>query len=225
MSSAVAFGTNITALEGAPLHLDENGRRQRAELISAILLLHDRGAIQFGGSANASVRLSENPDHILVTSRGLPRDISEDDFGIVSLSGDFIGGALGKGVRSVIQMHTHAYKRPGVGAVIHTHSPYATTFAVAHKPIPAHYEPLLNKGQRVTIPVSTYGDRNTGEMVGKLDALLEEHSETRAVLLANHGLLAFHETPTKTAELVVSIEETAALVLRASLLGGSQAPF
>lgn len=225
MSKAVAFGSNVTALEGAPLHLGEEEKRQRAELISAILILHDRGAIQFGGSANASVRLAGNPDHILVTSRGLPRDIGENDFGVVSLSGEFIGGTLGKGIRSVIEMHTHAYKRPGVGAVIHTHSPYATTFAVAHKPIPAHYEPLLNKGQKVTIPVSTYGDRNSGEMVGKLDTLLEEHGETRAVLLANHGLLAFHDTPTKTAELVVSIEETAALVLRASLLGGSQSPF
>jgi L-ribulose-5-phosphate 4-epimerase len=225
MSNAVAFGSNITGLEGEPLRLDDEGKRRRAQIIAAVKVLYDRGAIQFGGSANASVRLSDGSDHILVTARGLPRDIGEEDFGIVSLSGEFIGGTLGKGVRSVIEMHTHAYRKPGVGAVIHTHSPFATTFAVAHKPIPAHYEPLLNKGQRVEIPVSSYGDRNSGEMVGKLDALLQQHSQTNAILLANHGLLAFQETPLKTAELIVSIEETAALVLRATLLGGSQAPF
>lgn len=220
--SAIATGADVRSIEGDALDLDAAGRRARAELLDAIHYLRDHGVLQFGGSANASVRLPGTEDRVLVTARGLPADITEEDFGIVTLGGEFVGGKLGKGVRSVIAMHTHAYRRPGVQSVIHTHSAYATAFAVAHKPIPPHYEPLLNRGQRVEIPVSTYGDRNSGEMVDQLDQLLEEHADTRAVLIANHGLLVFHESPAKAASLVVTVDEAAALFLRAAAIGGSR---
>ena len=221
--SAIAVGDAVTALSGSALALGPRDSLLRTALIEAVRYLHERKALDFGGAANASVRLLDQPDSVLVTARGLPRDLGEDDFGIVTLDGDFVRGRLGKGIRSVIAMHTHAYRRPGVNAAIHTHSPYATVFAVAHQPIPAgHYEPLVNRGQRVDIPVSAYGDRNSGEMVGKLDQVLEENPDTRAVLLANHGLLVFHDDVGKAAELLVTIDEAAALFLRAQALGGSR---
>ena len=145
-------------------------------------------------------------------------------FGVVTLDGDFVSGKLGKGVRSVIAMHTHAYKRPGVGAVIHTHSVNAAAFAVAHQPIPIHYEPLVTRGQKVPVPVSPFGKRNTGGLVGQLDGFLATQPDTRAVLLANHGLLVFDETPLATAQLASTIDEAAAIFIRAQALGGSK-PF
>jgi ribulose-5-phosphate 4-epimerase/fuculose-1-phosphate aldolase len=223
--SAIAFSERATSIEGDALVLDEEGKRRRAELIEAIASLHEKGVLQFGGSANASVRLSPNSDEILVTARGLPRDLTEEDFGIVRLDGSFVGGKLGKGVRSVIAMHTHAYRRPEVGAVIHTHSANATAFAVAHKPIPPYYEPLLNRGQKTAVPVSPYGDRNSGGLVHQLDAFLQEHPDTQSVLLANHGLLVFAENARKAADLTVTIEEAAALFIRAEAIGGAQPIF
>lgn len=221
--SAIAVGDGVTALSGPALALGAADRRLRSALIEAVHSLHDRKALDFGGAANASVRLVDRPGCVLVTSRGLPRDLGDDDFGIVTLGGGFVGGKLGKGIRSVIAMHTHAYRREGVNAAIHTHSPYATVFAVAHQPIPAgHYEPLVNRGQRVDVPVSRYGNRNSGEMVGELDRVLADHPDTHAVLLANHGLLVFDEDIRKAADLVVTIDEAAALFLRARALGGSR---
>jgi L-fuculose-phosphate aldolase len=126
------------------------------------------------------------------------------------------------GVLFLFSINTHANTRPGVGSVIHTHSLNATAYAVAHKPIPLHYEPLLTRGQTVPVPVSPYGDRNSGGLVSVLDGFLAEHPETRAALLANHGLLVFDETPEKAAQLAVTIDEAAGIFIRAAALGGSQ---
>jgi L-ribulose-5-phosphate 4-epimerase len=219
-ASPSAISPNAAALDGGALRLDDDGRNARTELLAAIRFLQARGVS--GGAANASARIPGSADHLLITSRGMPLDITEDDFGVVTLDGQLVSGKLGSGIRSVTRMHTQIYRRPGVGSAIHTHSPFATAFAVAHKPIPIHYEPLLRRGQTVDVPVTRYGERDSGAMVDQIGALLSEHPQTRAVLLANHGLLAFHETPQKAAELVAVIDEAAAVILRAQALGGSQ---
>lgn len=222
--SAIEFGERIQSLEdGAPV-LGEQGKVLRGQLLEAIAHLRSRGLLTNPRSANASVRLTDTDDHVLVTARGMTPDIGEDDFGVVTLDGRFVSGKLGAGVRSVIAMHTHAYKRPGVGAVIHTHSINATAFAVAHQPIPVHYEPMVTRGQKVPVPVSPYGERNSGGLVGQLDGFLATQPDTHAVLLANHGLLVFDETPLATAQLAATIDEAASIFIRAQALGGSK-PF
>ncbi|MBO4270621.1 class II aldolase/adducin family protein [Microbispora triticiradicis] len=194
----------------------------RADLIKAVHLLHQLGALRNPYSANASVRLPGSPGHVLINAKGLPADISEQDFGVVTLDGDLVAGRLGPGVRQVLQMHTLAYARPGVHAVIHTHSLHATAFALAHRPIPPNYEPLVNRGQTVEIPCAPYRARNNGDLGASITALLERHPDTKAVLLANHGLLAFDDGPLSTARLVATIEEAAALEILAAPLGGSK---
>jgi L-fuculose-phosphate aldolase len=209
-------------LQTPALQLGSAGLKARAELLDAIHTLQQRSPGEYFRSANASVLLPDMPGHILVTARGLVRDITENDFGVVTLEGKVVSGYLGPRVLSVAEMHTHAYRKPEVGAVFHTHSINATAFAVAQRPIPPHYEPLLKQGQAVEIPVTRYGDRNSGAMVHEIDALLADHPQTRAVLLANHGLLVFHENARKAADLVATIDEAAALFIRAAALGGSK---
>jgi ribulose-5-phosphate 4-epimerase/fuculose-1-phosphate aldolase len=209
-------------LRAGEVSLSERDAAVRAELMEAVQLLHDRDALQNPFSANASVRLPDSPGKVLISAKGLPADISEQSFGVVTLEGELVAGKLGPGVQKVIQMHTLAYARPEVNAVIHTHSTHATAFAVAHKPIPAHYEPLINRGQPQEIPCAPYRKRNNGDLGASITALLNEHPNTRAVLLANHGLLAFYDTPLNTAQLVATIEETATLEIYAASLGGSK---
>lgn len=211
----------MAPVTGSPLVLGPRDRALRDELLDAAALLHDRGALQ-GGAANAAVRLVDAPGNVLITSRGLPRDLGETDFGVVTLDGEFVAGKLGKGIRSVIGMHLLACRQPGAGASFHAHSPYATAFAVAHRPIPPHYEPLINRGQRVEIPVTRFGERDNGDLVTQIGAVLETHPATRAVLLANHGVLAFHEDIAKAAELLAAINEAAAVILYAQGIGGSR---
>ncbi|GIH50983.1 L-fuculose-phosphate aldolase [Microbispora rosea] len=194
----------------------------RAELVQAVRVLHQLGALQNPYSANASVRLPDSPGHLLINAKGLPADIGEQDFGVITLDGDLVAGKLGPGVRQVLQMHILAYTRPEVNAVIHTHSTHATAFALAHRPIPANYEPLVNRGQTRDIPCAPYRARNNGDLGASIAGLLAEHPDTKAVLLANHGLLAFDDSPMSTARLVATIEETATLEIHAAALGGSK---
>ncbi|WP_169948155.1 class II aldolase/adducin family protein [Microbispora sp. H11081] len=209
-------------LKAGELALTPADAAVRAELVRAVRVLHQLGALRNPYSANASVRLPDSPGHLLINAKGLPADIGEQDFGVITLDGDLVAGRLGPGVRQVLQMHTLAYTRPGVNAVIHTHSTYATAFALAHRPIPPHYEPLVNRGQTVDIPCAPYRTRNTGELGASIAGLLAEHPATKAVLLANHGLLAFDDGPMSTARLVATIEEAATLEIHAAALGGSK---
>jgi ribulose-5-phosphate 4-epimerase/fuculose-1-phosphate aldolase len=208
-------------LDAGELVLSPRDSEVRAELIEAVKFLHRRGALQNPSSANASVRLPDSPGHVLISAKGLPVDVSEQSFGVVSLDGDLIGGRLGPGVQNVIQMHTLAFARPGVNAVIHTHSLHATAFALAHKAIPIHYEPLKNRGQTEPVPCAPYRTRNNGDLGRSITALLEQHPLTKALLLANHGVLAFEDTPLRTAELIATIEEAATLEIYAASIGGS----
>ena len=204
------------------LQLGPDGQRVRGEMMAASRRLHARNALGNAGSANFSAMLPDAPGHLILTANGLPANLGDEDFGVVTMEGAFVSGTLSKSVRAVVEMHTHAYRRPGVRAVLHTHAPHATAFAVAHQPIPLHYEPMLTRGQTVDVPVTSFGNRDDGGMVDQIDALLEAHPETRAVLLANHGLLVFHETPAAAADLAGAIDEAAALILRAALIGGSK---
>lgn len=219
--SAIAFGAEMAFVSGAPLALGPRDQALRDELLHAVALLHERGALQ-GGASNAAVRLVDAPDQVLVTARGLPRDIGPEDFGTVTLDGHFVGGRLGKGIRSVIGMHLLACQQPGAGVSIHAHSPFATAFAVAHRPIPPHYEPLRNRGQQGEIPVTHFGERDNGDLVEQIRATLGTHPGTRAVLLANHGVLVFHQDISRTAELLAAVNEAAAVFLYAQAIGGSR---
>jgi L-fuculose-phosphate aldolase len=104
---------------------------------------------------------------------------------------------------------------------MHTHSPSATAFAVAHRPLPCRTEALLRFGQADDILVVPWGPRGSDVSVRGIAEVLEQHPTTSAVLLANHGLLAFGPDTGSTADLVIAIEESAEVVMAATILGGS----
>jgi ribulose-5-phosphate 4-epimerase/fuculose-1-phosphate aldolase len=223
------MSTTITAaplqdLDGGPLKLTAADEAVRGDLLAAVAQLHDAGVLPLTGSSNGSVRLASNPEHILLSARGLRADLDDEDFGVVDLDGALVGGWLDLHVQPVIGMHTAIYRhRPQAGAVLHTHSLSATAFALAHRPIPLHYEPLLYRGQLQEIPVTAYGRRDRGDLIGRVADTIEAHPATKAMLLANHGLLAWDASAQATATLIVTIEEAAAITLKAAALGGSQA--
>ena len=120
-------------------------------------------------------------------------------------------------------MHAVVYRhRPDVGGIIHTHSPGATAFALANRPLPCRHEPLLRFGQADTIPVVPWGPRGSDVSVRGIDAALTEQPGTNAVLLGNHGLLVFGTDPMAAARLVVAVEESAEGELAAAGIGGAK---
>ena len=74
------------------------------------------------------------------------------------------------------------------------------------------------------IPVADWAPRGSPEAVNFIVKQLRQHPSVPAVLLANHGLLAFSSDPAATAQLLIIMEEAAQLTLDARTLGGTQ-PF
>jgi L-fuculose-phosphate aldolase len=116
-------------------------------------------------------------------------------------------------------MHTAMYAdHTGVGCVLHTHSPYATAFAVAHRPIGCWVEALAMFGLPTGVPVANYGPRGSDQAVANIRAAITPG--VPAVLLANHGVLVFHRTPELAIQIGGIVEEAAQAGLNSSGLGG-----
>ena len=91
-------------------------------------------------------------------------------------------------------MHTAMYAdQPDVACVLHTHSPYATAYAVANRPIACWIEALAMFGLASGVPVAAYGPRGSDQAIANIRAAITPG--VPAVLLANHGVLVFHRTP------------------------------
>jgi L-fuculose-phosphate aldolase len=113
-------------------------------------------------------------------------------------------------------MHLACYGlREDVGAVVHTHSPAATTLAVLGRELPAvHYMIALNGSDR--IPLAPY-HRFGSEALAS--AAVQAMGEGWACLLANHGVLATGRDLDAAWDLAENIEFCADLYLRASNVG------
>ena len=189
-------------------------------IVSAARHLFEAGVMSHAGHANLSARLGA--DRFALTTTGVVRDLRADQVAVVTTDAEVLDGALSADNAEIVSMHAVVYRaRPELGAVIHTHSPAATAFALAQRELPCRAEPLLRFGQAEAVPVVAWGPRGSEVSVRGIAAALDEHPSTSAVLLANHGLLAFGADPMATARLVVAIEESAEAELAARALGGA----
>ena len=116
-------------------------------------------------------------------------------------------------------MHTAMYAdHPDVGCVLHTHSPYATAYAVARRPIGCWIEALAMFGLPDGVPVAGYGPRGSAEAIARIREAVTPGGS--AVLLANHGVLVFHRTPELAILVGGVVEEAAQASINATALGG-----
>ena len=130
---------------------------------------------------------------MLLTSGGWITGMTTDDIALVGFDSTVRAGQLPGGTFEIVEMHSKVYeKRPDIGAIIHTHSPYATAFAIANKPIPCVYEAMARFDMHDGIPVAPYAPRGSKESVANILGVIGP--KTRCVLLQNHGILAFGET-------------------------------
>ncbi|HEY3063502.1 MAG TPA: class II aldolase/adducin family protein [Chloroflexota bacterium] len=197
---------------------------ERQSIVDSAQLLIRTGVLSHSNHGNSSVRLPDQ-DAMLITGVSSLVNQSPESLAILDLDGNLLEGQLASTSAEIVGMHAVVYKlRPEVHAVIHTHSPSVTTYAMAHKPLPIHYEGLLRLGVSEDIPVASWGPRGSRESITHIEDALIEHPDAQAVLLANHGLLAFGKDQPAAAHLIVSMEEAAEMMLWAERIGGSQ-PF
>ena len=177
------------------------------------------GAISANGHGNVSLRVA-GEDEMYFTAGPTLRDHPAEAVVRVGLDGVLREGQLPPIQGAVVDMHTAMYSdRAEVGCVIHTHSPFATAYAVAHQPIGCWVEALAMFGLADGVPVASYGPRGSAQAIANIRAALTPG--VPAVLLANHGVLLFHRTPDLAILVGSVIEEAAQAGINATTLGGA----
>lgn len=127
---------------------------------------------------------------IVITPSSYDYSIMEEkDLVVIDLDGNVMEGIHKPS--SEWKMHAEIYKHlPHVGAVVHTHSPYATAFAVNHQEIPViliEMVPFL-KGK---IEVSPYAEQGSAEVGLNAVPILQRKN---TCLMANHGVVSVGES-------------------------------
>lgn len=170
-----------------------------AALVAAARRL-DAAGFMPSKSGNLSVR---DGDGFVITPAALPyAETTEADLVRVVAGGSAIGRHRPS---SEWQLHAAVYRaRPEVQAVVHTHSPRATALSCARRGIPPfHYMVLLADGE---VPCADHATFGTEALAVNAIAALEGR---RAVLLANHGVVACGATLTAAVALAFEIENLA----------------
>jgi L-fuculose-phosphate aldolase len=176
------------------------------------------GAISANGHGNVSVRVP-GAEEMYFTAGPSLRDHPASMVVRVGLDGTLLEGDLPPIQGAVVAMHTAMYAdNPEVGCVLHTHSPYATAYAVARRPIGCWVEALAMFGLPGGVPVAGYGPRGSDAAIAGIRAAVTPG--VPAVLLANHGVLIFHRTPDLAILVGSVVEEAAQAGINASGLGG-----
>jgi ribulose-5-phosphate 4-epimerase/fuculose-1-phosphate aldolase len=159
-----------------------------------------------GSAGNISVRVDD--DHFAVSAAGLRyEELVADDHPVVDRRDGSWEGP--RPPTSEIALHTGLMAAlPDVGAVVHTHSRYAAAFSVARLELPfICNENIATRAERVL--VTDYAPPGTAELAERVLGALAAQPGSRAVLLANHGVVAIG-SDLDTAYLVAqSVEWTA----------------
>lgn len=188
------------------------------EVLSAAARVVAGGAISANGHGNVSLR-APGAEEMYFTSAPSLRGLGPDGVVRVGLDGTLLEGQLPPIQGAVVAMHAAMYQDgPEVGCVVHTHSPFATAFAVANRPIDCWIEALAMFGLPDGVPVAAYGPRGSEASIANIRRAVRPG--VPAVLLANHGVLVFHRSADLAILVGGVVEEAAQAAINAQALGG-----
>lgn len=184
----------------------------RQEIIRVGKSLYDKGFIA-ASDGNISVRLDER--HILATPTCMCKGMmATEDLVVIDMQGRRFEGF--RDVSSEIGMHLMIYRvRPDINAIVHAHPVTATGFASAgialDKPLVS--EVVLALG---SVPLAAYATPGTQALSKSLEPLVPDHN---AILMANHGVVAYAEDLQAAYMNMETVEHFAKIALTTRLLG------
>lgn len=195
--------------------MSEQYTAERQEVLEAVRRIVAAGLVA-GASGNVSRRIrSTGGDLVAITASRVPYhrfgigDVLVVDFDVEPVVGDGIPS-------SESLLHLAIYRaRPDVGAVIHTHSVYASAFAVAGYPIP----PILDEQVMMlggAVEVAEYGASASDDLAEKAVFALGVRA---AVLLRHHGVCGAGETLDDAVAVVELVERIAQIRALSVVLG------
>jgi len=175
-----------------------NESNLRSEMLIVAQKLVEFG-LNRGTSGNVSVRLSAST--WLVTPSGVPVDALSTESMVLM---DFEKGPLGDQCPSSEWRFHHdiLMARSDVGAVVHTHSRFATSFSCLQQDIPAFHYMIAAAGGD-SIRCSAYALFGSQELS---DLALDAMKDRKACLLGNHGMISVGKDLHTAFALAVEVE-------------------
>lgn len=165
---------------------------------------------------NLSARAADGETIWITPTRMFKGELQPGDLVRIDARGTVVEGERAPSIE--FPMHWAAYRaRPEAAAVVHTHPPYATAFAICGQALPPVNTDAVLLAGTPTVPWLMPGSAALAEAVG---AALRQN---RGAFLQNHGLITTGATMRAAATHAMMLEETAKLVLLCRQLGGPAA--
>ena len=181
-----------------------NDREIRAELLKITRRAYFQDRMFAATSGNLSV-YDRQTGRMFITPGSFPyEDMTGDDMMVIDLDGNILEGRHRPS--SEWKLHAAIYRAfDRAGAVVHTHSPYATAFAINHLPIPVVlYEIAWFLGGDIPVAEGALpGSPQVGENCVKV------LGERNGCLMGNHGAVALGEDLAQAYTRAVYIEDAA----------------
>ncbi|MPW26602.1 class II aldolase/adducin family protein [Alkalibaculum sp. M08DMB] len=172
------------------------------------------------GSGNFSIRDVES-GYIVVTPSGVGRKfLTPKHILVIDIDGNIIEKNADVKPTSETPMHLTVYKeRPDLNGVVHTHSKYATAFAVQNKPIESIVFEAVAYGGRV--PVAPYATPCGDLLAQSIIPYIKEHT---AILLEKHGVICGGADIQAAFLSANYLEDVAEITFIATVIGGGKLP-
>jgi L-ribulose-5-phosphate 4-epimerase len=155
-------------------------------------------------SGNVSYRIPET-EFVIIKPSGVDfDDLTAELMVLVDLNGKVVEGELKPSVDT--DSHLYVYRQiMNINCVIHTHSPFATSFAIRGEDLPSYTTTAANIF-RHRVPCTGFASIGSEE-IGK--EIVKHIGDSPAVLLRNHGVFTVGESIEKALKAAVILEETA----------------
>jgi len=191
-------------------------RELREDIVRIGQLVFQKGWVA-ANDGNITVRLDS--ERILCTPTGVSKGMmSVDDLIICDYEGNKLEGRLER--TSEIAMHMTIYKmRDDVMSVVHAHPPTATGFASAGRRLDKALLPEVIIGLGC-VPTADYGLPGTDALTAPMLPLIPQYD---AILLANHGAVAYGKDVWQAYFRMETVEHFARIAHVAETLGGAKA--
>jgi L-ribulose-5-phosphate 4-epimerase len=189
------------------------------KLRAEVCTLHDelpRNNLVAWTSGNISARDPETGLIVIKPSGIKFPDLTPENMVIVDLDGNIVEGDLK--ASSDTASHCYVYHNmPQVNGIVHTHSRYATAFAVVGKEIPCITTAMADEFGGA-IPCGDFALIG-GEQVGEQVVRALKGSRSPACVLQSHGVFTTGPTAEKAVKAAIMTEDNAAIVWTAIQIG------
>lgn len=184
--------------------------KERLQVAKTALAMWQTGLV-INTSGNVSIRVA---DKVVITPSGFSYEgLEARDVLVVNMQGDSVSGDLVPS--SEMPLHLSVYAAdPGIRAIVHTHSVYATAVSTLVKELPAIHYQIADLGGPV--PVAPYQTFGSVELAASVTDAIRGRT---AALMQNHGALTIGDSVEQALARTITLEWLCRVYLIASQSG------